>query len=1382
MSYAEDYVKRLQQIQTARMIGQLTSQPANKADFANLILQKARSDWSVQYPSGPPAMPDNSKHGPGSFALGLLDKLSRPLYAVAEAADVAFNGPDNQGPDTNIGDILQGAKRGITGKDQTSFIDVLQNQKIRDIKKSPEYLDTLKNYGQKEADWYEQTQKDAVLKNDIGTTVGGLLSDFAFDPLNLVPVAGPLAHSVQAVRRAAKLGTGLSKAATESDAVLEASRQLGRETSNVAQPAGTEAATSAGKLQVPTLSPDVLDKLKAAQGADQQVSFPSITGKFGSNRRPPVKTVEGQKVSADYSGTIADSLRQQPRFANLTDVFKRDLRQKDFEGLQQTRIHNETAQVVDQVHKGNPAAVDLITNKNIEPLAPVARSHVDQAVNHTIREISQSISDPAKAKAAGKQPRWPVFNAPTQNNLSNRISNSAKNIFNVGRSGQVPDEAFVRYKDMLKNAEESLIHKGRAEKNDAFYPRGGIKPNSPYLRLSDVLEALPPQLAKGAIFGSKTEKILPSVLLKAVTGNNAALGKIASSNRALFDAIQNVDWTPLMVKEYATRTIDSANAAHEATNTVAGFISAKFADETASDVNKAAVMDATVKAAKNEFKNEMPEAKSTLGDMLDGLRKSIPNPLPDPIDVVIERGKQKLAAGVFSAGNGQKIAQAPRIATAKAVIEDAVGPVSETAIDLYKAEAAAENGIFSTVLKWFDPASGYKDLRPLVLKNISARKTSATTRAHEIIKVFQQIPENQHLDYWKEVIGAIPPTTEHAAPVAMMQKMLQNLFGDSGLAEKFAGNTAIARAGINVDHLNKHLRIVGVKDFKFTRDVPDPLDPTKTIHLNPDQVLDTWKNYIPESSKNLRQFVFNLSQAVENSMVEYSTFANLGALYGSKTGGAGKIAVSGMHAAIDGMHFPKEMVSQIAKMSRGIDDMYEPVATSELMKIYDIGLRTWKTGVTIYAPSHHIRNMIGDMFTSWLDGMNNPMYYTKSGWMIKANYHRYSDIKVGKNPLSDILGSNREAEVIGKILGQSKEQIPKGSRVIVTAKIKGKKYPITIDQAYQMAFRQGIFPHSSIVEDLPGSETLMEAIAQKYPKVKGVVQPFGGNVAKGVKGLAETREHFVRGGHWLWSLEHTKANSLEELFQKAGDRVRKYHPDGLDLTLTEKRVMRRLIPFYSWNRKAIPLIIEGIVMHPAKIMAYPKIMSAMQEYQGIDSSTSDPWPDDQLFPDWLSSKIIGPVIPPDSGFAKAIARSPQEVGYGIVNPSNPANDILEQFFNDPVKGVGNSLTPALKIPAEVMTGHEIQTGAPIQDKTQYIDKNVPMLSILSRVTNGAVGTGILEGGDLKGKETSPQNLPALINLLTAAGIIDTGRYTKGGEFDLRARLAQQKKDQQNGAK
>lgn len=1390
MTYVEDYAKRLDQIRALGVAGLQVPEPASKSEIANLILQRARSDFSV---TAPTAVSEEEKKPGGikSFALNLLDKLSRPLYSVAEGADVAFNEEEN-----SVGDVLKGMGRGLTGKNQTTFVDVLQHQYRNDVPNDPEYQRLLRE-NPKEAEWYKGILEGNA-DTDLKAIIGGTIADVGLDPLNAVGV-GIVAKPLKVIKALNNTNKVIEGVEALEPAAREAApgdlSEVVREGAQVADEAPISAPAGNGIPQ------DLIDALSRNKNAPTDVEIPRVTGQFASNRRPPTKSFDATSINSDTglpqlnnkvgalygdeAKAFSEGLRQQPRYASLTDVFNKDIRPQDYEQLQKARNITETAQVVDQVAKGHPEALDLITNKNIRPLNPVSRRLVDNSVQSTVKEIAESIADPAKARAAGRQPRHPVLNAPSQSNLSQRLTNAARQAFTADTGQKVTKAAapkfipavYERYLNMLKNAEESLIAKGRDELNDAYYPRGGIKPDSPYLRLSDVLEALPRELSQKLILGPRQEdKVLPSVLLKAITGNKTALGKIAG-NKELLEAIQGIDWTPLMVKEYATRTIDAANAAHKTTKDAAGFINQKLADES-SDVSKSAVIDETIKASKKGFQKEMPEARKSVNDMLDGLRQ-MRNPTPSVVDQIIDRGKAKLAANVFDASKASD-AQAPRIETAANTIEDATGlPPKQVGLDPVAASVAGDN-VFGTVLSWIKPNAGYKDLRPLLLKNISVRKSSAATRAHELIKIYNMVPEDQHLDFWNAVRGFIPPVAEHAPAVELMQKMLGNMFGESGLADKFAGNTSLARAGLNVDHLNKHMRIVGIKDFKFSNETPDPLNPKKMIRIPGEEVLNTWKSYTPKNSEDLRIFTHNMTQAVENAMVEYSTWANLGSLYGSPKIFADSIQISGMHPAIDGMFVPRELAPQMGKLARGIDEMFESVSNSSLMRAYDSALRTWKTGVTIYAPSHHIRNMVGDVFMGWMDGLSNPVYYTKAAQLLKANFHRYSDIKPGKNPLSDILGEGQEAKIIGDLIGQKNTRMPKGTRIIARAKIGKKSYPVSIDQAYQMAYRHGIFPHAAQIEDLPGTETLMESLANKFhPGKPGPFQPFKGKVGTAVRQVSETREHYVRAAHWLYAIENTKAGSLEELFQKAADRVRKYHPDGLDMTPTEKKVLRRIIPFYSWTRKAIPLILEGLVMHPGKIMVYPKIMSSIQESQGIESSVSDPWPDDQLFPNWLSSNIIGPTIPWDSDFAKAIARSDDEVGYGLVNPGNPATDILEDYGNNPLKGLANSVTPFLKIPAELATGHQVQSGAPIQDKTEYIDKNVPMLSTISRLTNGAVGSGLVEGGDLKGKETEPQNMVALINFLTAAGILDTGRYKKSAEFDLREELA---KEKANGSK
>lgn len=1382
MTYVEDYTKRLQQIQALNMLGSAVPSPASKSEIANMILQKARSDFSVHIPQGTDA-PKAEKKSLGkkaaSFGLKILDVLARPNYAVAEASDRVFN--ENGG----VGDFVKGLGAGISGKDKTSFIDVLQNQYQNDVRETPDYKAAAAQYGGDQADKIFASDLDAANRNP-KAILGGFITDVGLDPLNILG-AGAVTKPLKALTSTDKAlegaATGTREIATEAAPEVVQQATKGAEKTPVEAPQGT--GLTQGLI-------DSLSKAKRESGATA-TEIPRVTGKFASNRRPPVKSIEGEPVQALYgeqAQNFVGQLRANPRYANITDVFKGDLKQKDFEKLQEARNINETAQVVDQVAKGKLPAVDLITHKPVEPLPPVARRLVNNSVAHAVNEIvdASKYKTPAAASAAGKQFRHAVNNAPTQSNLSSRLTNAARAAFTAETGQKVTKAAsphfipaiYDRYLNMLRNAEESMIAKGRDELNDAYYPRGGIKPNSPYLRLSDVLTALPRELAQKTILGPRIQdKVLPGVLLKAITGNRAALGRVAQQSKELFNAIQSTDWQPLMVKEYATRTIDSANAAHDTLDTAAGFVNQIKAAE-ASDTFKAAGFDEVTKAGKKQMANEMPAAKSSVNEVLDGLRKSVGNPMPSIVDTVIERGKNKLAAAVFSA-KAAKEAQPHIVETAaKGVEEIAQTSAKQAGLDPALAASSADN-VFSTVLSYIKPNAGYKDLRPVILKNISVRKSSAATRAHEIIKIFQDIPKEGQIAFWNTVrFTDMPPVAGQEESVKLMRKMMGNMFGESGLSAKFAGNTSLSRSGLNIDHLNKHLRIVGIHDFKFERDVPNPLDPTKKVRLGPEEILNGWKNYQPKDSGDLRVFTHNLSQAVENAMVEHSVWANIGALWGSKNPGANLIQVTGMHPAVDHMYFPKDLAPQMGKVARGIDEMFESVSNSKLMRAYDTALRTWKTGVTIYAPSHHIRNMVGDVFMSYLDGLSDPKYYGRAATMLKSNHNRYSDIKVGKNPLSDILGEGVEADTIGKIIGQSQESIPKGTRVIAKAKVGNKNHPITVDQAYRMAYRQGIFPHSAQIEDLPGTETLMETLANKFhPDKAGVFAPAKGKVATKVRSVSETREHYVRAAHWLYALENTKANSLEELFQLAGNRVRKYHPDGLDLTHTEKKVFRRVFPFYSWTRKAIPLVLEGMVMDPKKILMYPMVTSSIQESQGIDSSVGDPWPDDQLFPDWLASNVIGPTIPWESSFAKAIARSDAEVGYGVVNPGNPATDILDQFASDPVGGIGNSLSPFAKIPAEILTGHEIQTHAPIKDKTDYINKNIPMLSTASRLSNGAIGAGVLEGGDLKGtKETSPFNPSALINYLTGAGILDTGRYKKSAEFDLKARLA---KEKANGA-
>jgi hypothetical protein len=323
-------------------------------------------------------MPEKKKDEHKSPALKLIDILSRPGYAVANAADVAFNKGGGVGntEDVGVGDVLKGAMRGLKGEDQTSFIDVLQHQHINEIDQDPEYQRILKEYGTNEAAWYKET-KTREKNNSTGDVVGGLLADFAYDPLNLVSGA-PIIKGINAIRKGTKDASIVDKAIEGADDVAAQA-----DASDLSE-------ATVGAAQVQTSQPNQ-PTISLPEQLTQQ-SLPRVEGKFGSNRRPPQKSFDATSINSDTGlpqlnnpvkamygdeakGFVNQLRSQEPRYANLTDVFNRDIRPQDYEKLQQSRVINETAQVADQAAKGNPAAVDLVTPKHA-PLKPVARKSV----------------------------------------------------------------------------------------------------------------------------------------------------------------------------------------------------------------------------------------------------------------------------------------------------------------------------------------------------------------------------------------------------------------------------------------------------------------------------------------------------------------------------------------------------------------------------------------------------------------------------------------------------------------------------------------------------------------------------------------------------------------------------------------------------------------------------------------------------------------------------------------------------------------------------------------------------------------------------------------------------------------------------------------------
>jgi hypothetical protein len=325
-----------------------------------------------------------------------------------------------------------------------------------------------------------------------------------------------------------------------------------------------------------------------------------------------------------------------------------------------------------------------------------------------------------------------------------------------------------------------------------------------------------------------------------------------------------------------------------------------------------------------------------------------------------------------------------------------------------------------------------------------------------------------------------------------------------------------------------------------------------------------------------------------------------------------------------------------------------------------------------------------------------------------------------------------------------------GNTVLTTK--RGEK--VTAEQLYQAAESQGLFIRATHLEDLGGD------VAPAFGTFGSKFQPFGGKVHGAATRAAELRDHWVRLAHFADVLSKSK-QPLRIAVEQAGRRVKKFHPDGVDLTGFEQNVMRRVIPFYSWMRKATPLVIEGAIMRPHVTLAFPKVMANAQLASGIESQgPGDPFPMDQMFPDWIKEKGVGPVLNPGSLLGRDENWRGETPGYTIINPTQPFMDQIGQIGH-PGQTALSSLTPVARVPFELMTGNT-SLGIPLENVEGgvpgHLAQQIPAIGIGARLTGAT-------------RDNEPWNPEQLINWMTSAGVTGTGPYQQQAQTELRQALA-----------
>lgn len=701
-------------------------------------------------------------------------------------------------------------------------------------------------------------------------------------------------------------------------------------------------------------------------------------------------------------------------------------------------------------------------------------------------------------------------------------------------------------------------------------------------------------------------------------------------------------------------------------------------------------------------------------------------PIPSVSESAVRSGR-----GVFGPINDQ---------LTKAINERLTTPI----LKLKPGERLDELTAVQGVIARFATFMGQGDLRPLVLDNMASATARANKRIQALENAFKGHSDQEMIEAWDLARGAKPrqlatsPAVSNLADTMLQQ--MEKYFRSRLVPERFAkGNSVAMRSGMMMADLNKALDRYKVP-FHFTDGAAtDPITHAPISYEKGSNWLISWETHIPKNARDLKTFMFGLQSAVDNVIGQYSFIDDVAYRLGSRVkDGARNVKV--LHPRLADHFFDRETADQLSTALKTMNDFYSP--KSPIMKFFRSAITTWKTGVTIYSPRHHIANFIGDSYLAWIGGVNNPDVFRKAAKVLLANKGQYKDLA----SVEELVGSNALKK---RITGPGE-----------TYRLGKNKSGFAFDtkDVYIAAFNYGLLQGAKQVEDLAGSGFRMP------------IKPFGGKLHGAVTHFAEGREHYVRLAHFIDAIQKSTGHNPAQIFENAAHEVRKWHPDGMDLTREEQALRTYLIPFYSWSRKSIPLLVEGAAMNPHKAFTvYANMNYNAQQALGIQgTSPENPLPADQLFPSWLrenNTPVLGkPGMGGLAGFLGSLGRQKVDDkgnplnAYTLAGPTNPMQDLFEQFGGFTPGGIGegvmSSVNPFLRIPLELNRGKQYHGNIPIIDKSDYATDQIPLVNQFARMTNLSPLSGKTGKAELYGVG----NREATLNYFLDSNITGSGPY------------------------
>lgn len=334
---------------------------------------------------------------------------------------------------------------------------------------------------------------------------------------------------------------------------------------------------------------------------------------------------------------------------------------------------------------------------------------------------------------------------------------------------------------------------------------------------------------------------------------------------------------------------------------------------------------------------------------------------------------------------------------------------------------------------------------------------------------------------------------------------------------------------------------------------------------------------------------------------------------------------------------PREVAEHL---SRAYTMQFNEKEIWAFFQMWDKGTGWWKAFATIWRPGFHTRNAFSNLWNMMVGGWKDPKTLFQSGALMV-------------NPDS-----------VAPIMGYTGRQI------------------------LELADAYGVRKSGFIGTDIG------EAIERVVSPSKNPLSVTG-PVARAGSKVGSTIEDHARVAFFIDGLQQGMDPAASAM------RVKKYLFDYKDLTKIEKGFFRRLLPFYTYTRKNLPMQIEAMAMRPSIILSLEKVRTEAEK--NVENALER-----KFVSEWVRESLGIPFRRTADG----------KTEYFLMKGWVPTADLLKLDLDEVV----GMLHPAVKAPLELLSNKNFFTGREIERFPGEMDKllGVPMRRHMSQLLRNLV--------------------------------------------------------------